>query len=274
MLRHRDVLRLHPRSLLLLLAVAATAHAVEVESDVAASDVFLYTTTDVRQSVGDSLAIGAGYLALSDWQIVRHGARASLDVDAGPATLRLLVDWGPRQEGRGWLSAAVSVASTFERDTFSVDGEATMRARRVDVAIGHAVVPIDQLQLELDGRVRFRIVDLGVRAIASSYDPDVVVGVLARGDAGLLVTIGGRPERWALAGHVGVRPHPRWRGEISLAGVAFADGRTGALVPRAALTSGPWGWLTVEVSLDCAFPGPRVEPPAWVAGAAISLGPP
>jgi hypothetical protein len=145
--------------------------------------------------------------------------------------------------------------------------------RRADAATHRKIVAIDQLQLRAAIAIlvdeRWRAELIGLR---SFYDPDLADRGLKRADAGLMVTVAGRPERWAIAARIG-RSLPKQLGvEGGLGWVIYADGRGSALTPRAAIRAGPWRGFSVEVSGEVVVGVERAarEPVRGLAG--LKLG--
>src|SRR5262249_45535012 len=92
-------------------------------------------------------------------------------------------------------------------------------------------------------------------------------------DAGLAVTLAGKPERWAVGVRGGRRLTPRWKIDLGLFGVAFADGQGGALVPKVAARAGPWRWITLEASVELVANLRISEPMRWIGGLGLEIVP-
>jgi hypothetical protein len=263
------------RSLVLcaLLLAAPMVRAFEVESDLTIGRGFLYRTTDVDGEVLDGrLALGGGYTMVSDFRDVRFGAQARVAIHGERVSAQLAASWGPKQKQRGWSTLAPSIAMHIERGRAVLDGELELVWRRADAALRRAIESIDQIQLRAELRLaideRWRV---GLLALVSFYDPDLGHGRLRYADAGLAVTLAGRPERWALSAKLG-RSLGRWFAlESGLAGVVYADGRGAAVVPRAAIRGGPWRGFSVETSVDLVLRVDRAarDPPRALGGLAL-----
>ena len=256
--RARRVLR--PRSvsarvLLLygcLLAGTTRVRAAELDVDVAANPDFIYSTSDVVQAVlDDKLRFGAGWALLGDTRGTRHGARALGGVDFNGVDIAAIVSWAPAQEGRGWLAAELEMDDEIAiDDRVALTLHAESAARRADLATSAGgVITAGQLHaaalatLVADGRWR-----VGALGAASLYDVDLARRGVRQSDAGVLVSIAGRPERWAFGVRGGRRFGDSLLVELGLTGVAFADGTGAACVPRVSVRAHPLRWLTMELT--------------------------
>jgi hypothetical protein len=267
------------RRLALLLLIGAptiSARAVEVDAEVVGGTGFLYATTNVKQALlDDRLTLGAGYALVSDLHAARHGARALAELELGPFGAGLLVGWAPPQGGRGWAELELGGSHRLERGRVAVENRADVLLRRADLGVRAAVVPVGQLQLRLSSTLtvdeRWHVETWGA---LSFYDHDLDGRALRGAELGALVTMGGRPERWALGVRGGRLFRSRWRVEGGLGWMALAAGRGGAWLPRLALRSGPWRWFTVEASLELASGGEARGPPVrWFGGLAFEVAP-
>ena len=245
------------RSLILVwIALAAPrAKGVEVATDASGGRDFIFLTTDVKQFiVEDRLALSAGYAVVSDLRGVRHGGRGAMELEFGSLSVAALVSFAPAQERRGWLSLTIDGSHRWEGGRFVVESEASVLLRRAGAQIDRLTLDVDQLQAEaavtltVDGRAH-----LGVSGLLSFYDPDLAQPSLRGLDAGLFITVAGRPERFAISAHSGVRFADSWEFLAALTGAAFADGRGGAWLPRVGLRAGPWAGFTVEAATELAI---------------------
>jgi len=255
MLRHRI-------SIVLLLASlpGAPAGAIEVGTEASGSIDFFYARTHAGGELLDGhAALGGGLELVSDWKTVRVGLEAHADAVGEHVSGGLGAGWAPRQHGRGWVFVDPHVSARLERDRFSLDGELGVKLRRADVGTARSTVSVDQLQLHFDGHATWGAWQLGVRALYSFYDPELV-RLGAGADEGILITIGGKPERWAVAVD-GARALPRsLRLELGLGAVGPAVGNAIALVPQVGLRVGPYRGVSVGGSLElvCRFDAPPV----------------
>lgn len=234
----------------LVLALAARSRAFELTSDLTVGPSFLYRTTDVAGELCDGrLGLGGGYTIVSDFHDVRFGGQAQVAVHGSWISGTLAGSWGPSQAGRGWATLAPEGELHFELGRVTLDGALEVTLRRADAAVRRKMVPIDQLQLRaqvalaIDERWRFELTGL-----RSFYDPDLAQPSLKRAEAGLSVSLAGRPERWAVELRGGRSFKHRLGAELGLAWVMYADDRGHALVPRLALRGGAWRGVSVELS--------------------------
>ncbi len=186
-----------------LLLIASSARAISVASDLSIGPGFLWRASNVEGELLDGrLGLGGGYTMVSDFHDVRFGAQALVAAHGERWSAQLAGSWGPKQGGRGWATLAPSGSLHFAWTRLALDGEVELTLRRADAAMGRAITPIDQLQaraqlgLAIDERWRAE-----AWGVVSFYDPDLSRWPFNIADAGLLVTMAGRPERWA----VGVR---------------------------------------------------------------------
>src|SRR5581483_10116518 len=181
-------------------ALPLRVRAFEVTSDLSIGPGFLYRTTDVEGELcGGRLALGGGYTMVSDFHDVRFGGQAMIAARGSWLSGTLAGSWGPSQQGRGWATLAPSGALHFEHGRVTLDGEFEITLRRADAKTRRSIVSIDQLQLRAQVAI---LVDARWRAeltgLRSFYDPDLADRGLTRADAGLMVSVAGRPERWAI----------------------------------------------------------------------------
>jgi hypothetical protein len=253
-----------------LALAAASARAVEAESDLSIGGEFVYLHNNVRGEVWrDHLALGAGLLLVSDWHSARAGAEASVDVIGDGVEGGLTIGWAPKQEGRGWLRFEPHASVHLERGRFKGGFDGTMLLRRVD-ASGRRT--IDQLQLHLEGELEIdRRWQLRAGGLVSFYSPPL--DYVTRGDVGLLVTMAGHPEQWAAGLELG-RAAGRWLWfKAGLDGVAYAESvGGGALMPLVGARVGPFAGVTVSVSgavaLGVAAAG--ADAPRFIGGLQVS----
>jgi hypothetical protein len=254
----------------LVLVLAARSRAFELTSELTVGPNFLYRTTDVEGELCDGrLGLGGGYTMVSDFHDVRFGGQALIAVHGSWISGTLAGSWGPSQAGRGWATVAPQGELHFELGRVVLDGALEVTLRRADAALRHKIVAVDQLQLRaqiavtLDERWH-----LEVAALRSFYDPDLALPSLRRADAGLSVTLAGRPERWAVDLRGGRSFNKKLGAELGLAWVMYADDRGHALVPRLALRGGPWRGVSVELSGDVAIGVERAvhDPPRAMGG--------
>jgi hypothetical protein len=243
------------RLALLLLLLASPAPAVEVETEASAASDFFYSRTHAAGELLDGHAtLGGGLELVSDWRVARVGLEANADAVGEHFSAGLGAGWAPRQSGRGWIYIDPHGTARLERERWSLDGELGVKLRRADVAVGRTSPSVDQLQLRFEGHAILRAWQIGVRALYSFYDPDLArYGPSA--DAGILITVGGKPERWALAVE-GSRKLPRSVTlELGLGAVGYAVDGAIAFVPRGGLRVGPFRGVTAGASVElvCLF---------------------
>jgi len=245
-------------SLIVLIWIVATrAFGVELDGELSAGRDFVYLTSDVKQAILDErLTLGAGYTMVAGGAppSARVGARASAALDVEPFAAEAAVGWAPPQGRRGWLTGEARAGGRLKRARISVEGEATVAGRRAEAVTRGSPIAVRQFQLggeataTLDERLH-----LQAAAQLSFYDPSPALRSLGAADLGPLVTVAGRPERWAVALRGGWRPTPPLRLETGVGGLAYADGRGGAWLPRLAIRAGPFAGATVEASGEIAF---------------------
>jgi hypothetical protein len=259
-------MRLPSLAVVIVLALPSPppARALEVESDLSMGREFAWLTTDLHLAVGDDLlTVGAGFALQSDWARTRAGARALVDIDREQFSVGVLLGFAPAQAGRGWAELSPHGALRFTLPHVELEAEGRLTVRHVDAGLragpstAHAahVAPIDQLRLEGELTATFdERWHLSLLLVYSFYDRDLAAPALAGADLGPAVALAGGPERWAVAARAGPRIGRLVRIEAGLAGVAFADGRGGAVVPRVVLRIGPVRGFTVEPSAELVVP--------------------
>lgn len=254
------------RPLLMLVLLAVPASAVEVSSEVEAASDFLYAETAARGELLDGhVAVSAGATAVSDWHQARAGAEASVDAEAERWSAGLGVGWAPRQMDRGWLWLEPRASTRLELTHATLEAELGARLRRADIGIGHATQTIDQAQLRAEARLTVSNWAVGVRGLLSFYDPDLArLGPHA--DASSLISVAGKPERWAVTLDGARRLPRRVRLEAALGAVGYADGRGIALTPRVGLRVGPFAGITPGASVECVVAVSGTDPPHPIGG--------
>jgi hypothetical protein len=236
-------------------ATPVAAAGVRVASDTTASGDFLYNTEDVSGVFLDGLlAVGAGFVVVSDYRSARYGVRALGELAGDTLSVGLVLSWAPKQDARGWLAAEPRVGCHVEHGRLALDGELRVALRRLDVATGGGAAAFtDQIQVEGEATLtideRWHVALDGIRSL---YDPPLTGRALRGADLGPAVTLGGRPESWALGARAGRRFGDRFRLEAGLTGVDFADEPGGALIPRVGIRAGPWSGFSVEPTLEVA----------------------
>jgi hypothetical protein len=256
------------RLTLLLLLFSSPTQAIEVETEASGSSDFFYARTHADGELFDGhAALGGGLELVSDFHLARVGLEANADAMGEHFTGGLSAGWAPRQADRGWLWLAPHAGARLDRERWSLDGDLSVKLRRADVGLGRAVVPVEQLQLRFEGHATVGRWTLGVRALYSFYDPDL--GRLgSAADAGILITMGGRPERWAAALDGG-RDLPRGvHLALGLAAIGYAARSTVALSPQLGLKVGPYRGVTVGASFELVFPLDD-EPPHPIGGLSL-----
>jgi hypothetical protein len=244
------------KSLALLIAAfvsrATPAHALDARSELVVGREFVYLAGGVDTELVDGqLGLGAGITMVSDYQIERYGVQGLVEYRGEHVSSGVAATFGPRQEGRGWVSLDPHASLQLGRGRwrFTVDGGILLR--RLEVARTRMRVVLDQLQLHastevtLDERWRLRVFGL-----YSFYDPDPARPALHDVDLGLVVTMAGKPERWAMGGALARRIGSKVWLEAGAAGVVYADGHGAAIVPRAAVLLGAWRGVSVGALLD------------------------
>jgi hypothetical protein len=257
-------------AILVLLAPRRGA-AVEAAADLSIGRDFAWLTADLTGTLLDGdLALGGGLVVVSDLHSARFGLRALGEVRGERATAGLLASLSPAQDGRSWIDVAPRASVRLAWGRVSVESEGEVTLRRIATATRGAV---DQLRISVEGTL---IVDetwrLGGRALLSFYDPDPAGLGLRGADLGPAVALASRPEKWAVGARLGRRLGERWRVEVGLAGLAYADGPGGGVVPRAAVGLGPVAGLDVEASLELVvgLAGAERDPVRVVAGLALA----
>ena len=259
--------------LALLASSAPLARAVEVRSELTAGREFVFLTNDVEVELLDGqLALGGGVTLVSDYSVERYGAQALVEWRGEHASAGVAASFGPRQTGRGWASLDPHAALERTRGRWHFAADAGLLLRRIDVGSDRRPRSIDQLQLHaaadvtLDDRWR-----LGLLGLYSFYDPDPATPLLRAVDLGLAVTLAGRPERWAAGASLAARAHRTVWCELGAAAVAYADGRGGAIVPRAALRLGAWRGVGVTAGVDVVvgLAGAARDPPRPIGSLAL-----
>ncbi len=250
--RRAAMARALPIAFLLIVTSIDRVAAVEIATDAAAGGDFLYLTSDVRQGLlDDRLVLGAGYALVSDLRSARHGARGGVELDMEPLTVGVTLSGAPAQDGLGWLWGSVRGGGRHSFRAVTLEVEGALLARRAGVLVGALPVAVDQLQAELDATLTFEERGhAGLTALLSFYDPDLGSAALRGAETGLLVSVAGRPERWALTASAGARFAPSWELELALGAAGYADGDGRAWLPRIGLRAGPkWGF-TVEAAAE------------------------
>jgi hypothetical protein len=250
-------------TLFLLLIALKPAAAVEVDADAAGGADFLYLTTDGKQALLDErLTLGAGYALITDLHAARHGARMLGELEVDPITVAAVASWAPAQAGRGWSSLSLEVGHRWEGERVVVESSGELGLRRADVGTRLRTLTVGQMQGHLAARIVIdRRYELAADGLLSGYDTDLAARWLRGADAGLLVSVAGRPERWAAELRLGWWPHPRWRVDAGGGRIGFADGSGDAWLPRLGVRTGPWGWFTVEAAVELALAqGARPRP--------------
>lgn len=244
------------KSLALVVAMLASralpAHALDVRSELTVGREFVYVASDLDTELVDGqLGLGAGMTMVSDYEIARYGVQALVEYRGAHVTTGVAATFGPRQEGRGWASLDPHASLHLATARWRLEADGGVLLRRLDASVGRARLRLDQLQLHvavdvtLDDRWRFAALALG-----SFYDPDPARAALRHVDLGLVVTLAGKPERWAVGATVARRAGSKVWIEVGAAGVIYADGNGGAVVPRAAIRLGAWRGVSVGASLD------------------------
>lgn len=263
------------RTLLLTFVIAivsreAFAGSVDVRSEVTAGREFIFWTNDLEVEVADGqLALGGGVTLVSDYSIERYGAQALVEYRGDHVAAGVAATFGPRQSGRGWASLDPHVETSWARGRWRWRVDGGLLLRRIDAQARRHLVDLDQLQLHASADVtlddRWR---LGVVALYSFYDPDPAARDLRGLDLGLAVTLAGKPERWAAGGSLARRIGRAVWCEVGAAGVVYADGSGGAIVPRAMLRFGAWRGVSVGASFEVAVAvqSTRVEPVREIGG--------
>jgi hypothetical protein len=238
--------------LLLLLAIAARAQAVEVRTELEAAREFAWFTTAVDGAVARGrLGLGAAFLMASDWRRQEYGASALVEYRGDALTVGAEGSWAPSQARRGWASFDPHASYRFERDRFTVELSAGILWRRVEAPIGRGQLSIDQLQgrgeltLEVDERW-----EAAIGALGSFYDPDLAEPGLRALELGPAVSVAGKPERWAVRARVARVFGPSIRPQLGLDGIGYANGRGGAVAPSVAIRAGPYRGVSVEAKLE------------------------
>jgi hypothetical protein len=236
-----------------LLASGATqARAVELRSELTIGREFVFLTNDLEVELLDGqLALGGGVTMVSDYVHERYGAQALIEYRGDHVAFGVAAAFGPRQERRGWASVDPHAEGQLTIGRWHLRGDGGVLMRRIDAAAGRMLLSLDQLQLHVAGDLtldeRWRGSFFG---LYSFYGPDPSAAALRDLDLGLAVTLAGRPERWAVGGAVARRAARRLWLELGAAGVAYADGRGGAIVSRAVMRLGAWRGVTVGASFD------------------------
>jgi hypothetical protein len=244
------------RMLAVAIALAASrglpAHAVDVRSEVTAGREFIFWTNDLEVEIADGqLALGGGVTLVSDYMIERYGAQALVEYRGEHVAAGVAASFGPRQSGRGWASLDPHVETSRAHGRWRWRADAGVLLRRIDAQARRRLLDLNQLQLHASADVtldeRWR---LGVLALYSFYDPDPAAADLRDLDLGLAVTLAGKPERWAVGGSLARRVARSVWCELGAAGVVYADGGAGAVVPRAVLRLGAWRGVSVGASFE------------------------
>lgn len=244
------------KSLVLVIAVLASratpARALDVRSELTIGREFVYLTNDLDAEVADGqLGLGAGVTMVSDYRIERYGVQALIEYRSERVTTGVAATFAPRQEGRGWASLDPHATLQLARGRWHVELDGGVLLRRLDAELGRSRVNVDQLQLHATAEVtlddRWR---LGALGLYSFYDPDPARSALHAVDLGLVVTLAGKPERWAAGGALSRRAGRKVWIDVGAAGVVYADGRGAAIVPRLATRLGAWRGVTVGASIE------------------------
>jgi hypothetical protein len=210
---------------------------------------------------------------ISDYQVSRVGVNGAFEVLGSHVSGGVSLTYAPPQDRRGWASVEPHGALTFCGERWSVDGQLGLRLRSADVADGTRTRTVRQLQLQTEIEVgigeRWRA---ALEALGSFYDVDLRAKRLSRANAGLLVTVGDRPEDWAAGLRVDFAAHRRLRVVLGAMAVGYAVGDGGAAVPRLQLHAGPWGGFTVSPSLELvvAVADARADPVRPIAGLTLA----
>jgi hypothetical protein len=228
------------------------AHAVDVRSEVTAGREFIFWTNDLEVEIADGqLALGGGVTLVSDYMIERYGAQALVEYRGEHVAAGVAASFGPRQSGRGWASLDPHVETSRAHGRWRWRADGGVLLRRIDAQARRRLLDLNQLQLHASADVtldeRWR---LGVLALYSFYDPDPAAADLRELDLGLAVTLAGKPERWAVGGSLARRVARSVWCELGAAGVVYADGGAGAVVPRAVLRLGAWRGVSVGASFE------------------------
>ena len=238
--------------ILLIVARASDAWAVDVRSELTAGREFVFWTNDVEVELVDGqLALGGGVTMVSDYTIERYGAQTLVEYRGDWASAGVAAAFGPRQAGRGWASIDPHAELQRSFGRWHLRADAGVLLRRIDAETRRRRLELDQLQLHVAGDVTFaERWRLGVLALYSFYGPDPAAPALRDLDLGLAVTLAGKPERWAVGGSVARRAHRVVWCELGAAGVSYADGSGAAVVPRASLQLGAWRGVSVGASFE------------------------
>ncbi len=244
------------KSLVLVFVViaghASPARALDVRSELTVGREFVYLTNDLESELADGqLALGAGMTMVSDYVIERYGAQGLIEYRGDVVNAGVAATFGPRQDSRGWASLDPHASLHLTRGRWQVDLDGGILLRRLDAQVRRSRIELDQLQLHatiditIDDRWR-----VGALGLYSFYDPDPAARALRDVDLGLVVTLAGRPERWAAGGLLARRFGKKVWVELGGAGVTYADGHGVAVVPRGGLRLGPWRGVTVGASAE------------------------
>jgi hypothetical protein len=235
-----------------LVSLPLGAHALELRSEAIASNDFAFVTGDFESEFFDEqLALGGGITMISDFHFQRYGAQGMAEYRGEHFSAGLSGSFAPQQDRRGWATLNPHAALQLTIDRWVLRGATGVLLRQVDALVRHVPLPIEQLQLQAEIAAELpNSWEVGVEALASFYNPDLSRSQFHGAELGLAVSVGGRPEQWAVTGHIARRIVRGLSAEIGFGGVGYADRVGSAVTPKAALSGGPWKRLSIKATLE------------------------